>query len=271
MPELPEVETTRRGVIARVRGRRVAAVRVYQPRLRWPVPGTLGRDLPGQVIKSARRRGKYLLFNTPAGTLIVHLGMSGSLRVLDPAPAPGPHDRVDIVFDGGRVLRLRDPRRFGCVLWTAGDPLRHALLRHLGPEPLSTEFNTGYLHAVSRRRRTPARALIMDGRVVVGVGNIYASEALFRAGIRPSRPAGRLSREHCKRLVAAIRTTLRAAIQAGGTSLRDFSDSAGRPGYFRRKLMAYGRAGLPCRRCGAPIRRATMGQRSAFYCPECQK
>jgi formamidopyrimidine-DNA glycosylase len=270
VPELPEVETTRRGVNARVRGRTITAVNIYQPRLRWPVPAGLARELPGQVIKTVRRRGKYLLFPVAKGTLIVHLGMSGSLRVLNDAPARGPHDRVDIVFDGGRVLRLRDPRRFGCVLWTTDDPLHHPLLRHLGPEPFSAAFGADYLHATSRRRRLPVRALIMDGRVVVGVGNIYASEALFRAGIRPLRPAGRLSRKDCERLAAAIRRTLRQALRAGGTSLRDFSDSEGRPGYFRQRLMVYGRAGEPCRRCGTAIRRARQGQRSAFFCPRCQ-
>jgi formamidopyrimidine-DNA glycosylase len=271
MPELPEVETTRRGVSARVRGHRVRAVQVYQPRLRWPVPEALARDLPGQVIKSVRRRGKYLLFRTDRGTIIIHLGMSGSLRVQDTAPAPGPHDRVDLLLEGGRTLRLRDPRRFGCVLWTRDDPVAHHLLRELGPEPFSPAFNAGYLYRASRGRRAAARALIMDGRVVVGVGNIYASEALYRAGIRPSRRAGRLSLTDCERLVAAIRATLRSAIRAGGTSLRDFRDSAGRPGYFRTRLMVYDRAGLPCRRCGASIRLRRVGQRSAYYCPGCQK
>lgn len=271
MPELPEVETTRRGVLARVRGRRIAAVRVYQPRLRWPVPASLGRTLPGQVIKTVRRRGKYLWFETPAGSMIVHLGMSGSLRILAAPPAAGAHDRLDVVFHDASVLRLRDPRRFGCVLWTGADPLQHPLLRHLGPEPFGAAFTPDYLHDASRGRRVAVHALLMNGRIVAGVGNIYASEALFRAGIRPSRRAGRLSRKDCGRLVAAVRATLKSALKAGGTSLRDFRDSEGRPGYFRTRLRVYDRAGEPCRRCGTPVRSLRAGQRTAYFCPLCQK
>lgn len=270
MPELPEVEITRQGILARLAGRRARQVVVRQPRLRWPVPSNLARSLPGQTLASVERRAKYLLMRFDAGTLIVHLGMSGSLRVLEDAPPPGPHDHVDIIFDGA-TLRLRDPRRFGAVLWQAGAPEAHPLLRGLGVEPLSDRFDGDVLHRASRGRVVAIKQLIMNAAVVVGVGNIYASESLFRAGIHPRTRAGRLSRPRCDRLAQAIRATLSDALAAGGSTLRDFSGADGAPGYFQQRYFVYDRAGEPCRACGGPIRGVRMGQRSTFYCPVCQK
>ncbi len=270
MPELPEVETTCRGIAPHVQGRRVVAVVVYNGRLRRPVPPRLQRELPGQVIESLRRRGKYLLLVTRDGTVIIHLGMSGSLRLVPCSQPPEKHDHVEFRFAQGRCLRLRDPRRFGLVLWTRRDPLQHPLLRHLGPEPLGSDFNGDYLYARSRGRRVAVKPFIMDGRVVVGVGNIYASEALFRAGIHPLRPAGHISRERYRRLAHEIRAVLREAIGAGGSTLRDFTDGEGRPGYFSRRLRVYGRAGQPCPRCGTALRQIRQGQRATYYCGRCQ-
>ncbi|MEJ2344112.1 MAG: bifunctional DNA-formamidopyrimidine glycosylase/DNA-(apurinic or apyrimidinic site) lyase [Gammaproteobacteria bacterium] len=272
MPELPEVETTLRGIAPYVTGRRIGAVVVREPRLRWPVPKDLARSCRGQVVESVSRRGKYLLFRTAAGTLIVHLGMSGSLRLVDAGTPPGPHDHADIALEGGRALRLRDPRRFGAVLWTVEDPLRHPLLRNLGPEPLDDAAFTGdYLYQRSRGRRQAVKTFIMDSRIVVGVGNIYANEALFSAGIRPTTAAGRIGRTRCRRLAEAIARVLRDAIAAGGTTLRDFINGDGKPGYFARRLQVYGRAGEACRACGHTIRSSRLGQRSTFYCPHCQR
>lgn len=270
MPELPEVETTRRGIAPYLVGKRVLRVAVRNRRLRWRVPATLGQVLPGQSILTVERRAKYLLLATGAGTVILHLGMSGSLRLAPAEQAPGKFDHVDIVLTDGACLRLRDPRRFGAVLWTAQDPNRHKLLAGLGPEPLGTEFDTEYLFKQSRRRTRAIRDFLLDGRMVAGIGNIYANEALFQAGIRPMRAAGRLSRAECARLIDALRRTLRRAIRAGGTTLRDFRGGDGEPGYFQLALRAYGRAGRPCPACAAPIRARRLGQRSAFYCPRCQ-
>ena len=271
MPELPEVETTRRGIAPHLEGRRVTGVTVFQGRLRRPVPAALRRELPGQVIERVWRRGKYLLLASAAGTVIIHLGMSGSLRLV-PCGAPLlPHEHVEIRLAGGRCLRLRDPRRFGLVLWTRRPPLQHPLLRHLGPEPLDDGFDGDYLYTRSRGRRVAVKSFIMDGRVVVGVGNIYASEALFRAAIHPARPAGRISRARYARLAKEIRAVLEAAIAAGGSTLRDFTDGEGRPGYFTRSLLVYGRAGKPCPRCGAALRQMRLGQRATYYCARCQR
>lgn len=269
MPELPEVETTRRGIEPHLGGRTVTRLIVRQPRLRWPVPRGLAKRLEGRALRAVGRRGKYLLIGTDAGSLILHLGMSGSLRVV-PADTPaGPHDHVDLVLDSGQALRLRDPRRFGCLLWAAR-PERHPLLRDLGPEPLSEDFDGDHLHAAGRGRRLSVKEFIMNSRIVVGVGNIYANEALFMAGIHPARPAGRISRGRYARLAAAIKQVLTEAIGQGGTTLRDFLREDGRPGYFQVRLRVYDRTGRPCPRCGGPIRQRVLGQRSTFYCPRCQ-
>jgi formamidopyrimidine-DNA glycosylase len=270
MPELPEVETTRRGVEPHVLGRRVTAVRVHDRRLRWPVPAALARELPGRRIERVERRAKYLLFHAGDRSLLIHLGMSGRLRVLPDTQPPQAHDHLDILLDGGQLLRLHDPRRFGCALWLAGDPLQHRLLKPLGPEPFSEAFSGDYLFARARGRRAPVKNFLMDGRIVVGVGNIYASEALFRAGIHPLRAAGRVTRTRYAALAAAVRAVLADAIRQGGTTLRDYVGVDGGTGYFQLQLSVYDRAGQPCPRCGTGIRQRVIGQRSSFYCTRCQ-
>lgn len=271
MPELPEVETTRRGIEPWLVGRRIERVVVREPRLRWRIPRALPARVQGATVRAVGRRAKYLLIGTDAGTLILHLGMSGSLRILD-ADAPAlVHDHVDLVLDSGRCLRFNDPRRFGSLLFTAADPSRHRLLASLAAEPLSPEFDAAALWRRARGRRAPIKSFIMDSRAVVGVGNIYASEALFRAGIRPGLAAGRVSRARMVALVAAIREVLGEAIAVGGTTLRDYVNPAGMPGYFAQKLFVYERAGRPCRRCRTPIRQFTQGQRSTYWCPRCQR
>lgn len=270
MPELPEVETTRTGLSPRLHGRTVAAVVVRNPRLRWPVPDDLHARLRGLALRELGRRGKYLLFDFGTGTQLVHLGMSGSLRLVEPDAPAGPHDHIDWRFDDGTTLRLRDPRRFGAVLWTDGAS-PHPLLARLGPEPLTAAFDAPYLHAQCQRRHAAIKQVIMDAHVVVGVGNIYASEALFHAGIRPTTPARRLSRPACGRLVEAIRKVLTAAIAAGGSSLRDYVQSSGELGYFQLQTQVYDREGAPCKRCAAPVRRIVQAQRASFYCPVCQR
>ena len=269
MPELREVEVTRPGIAAETTGQSIARVVVREPRLRWPVPDEV-RGLRGRVVRSVGRRGKYLLLDCGDGHLIVHLGMSGSLRVVPADPPEGNHDHVDVVF-GKRALRLRDPRRFGAVLWAPGDPQRHPLLAHLGIEPLSDEFDGACLHALTRKHRSAIKTVLMDARRVVGVGNIYACESLFKAGINPRARANRLSLERCTRLVRSIRETLRSAIRAGGSSLRDFVGTDGGQGYFQQTHGVYDREGEPCRACKAPVRRNVQGQRSTFYCPGCQR
>ena len=271
MPELPEVETTRRGILPHVAGRSVQRVDVHQRQLRWPVPRRLEQDLAGTRIDTVERRAKYLLFRTHRGTMILHLGMSGSLRVLPRWTPAEEHEHVDVLLDSGRCLRLRDPRRFGSVLWTRRDPARHALLSSLGPEPLGPDFDADYLRAQARGRKVAIKNLIMNSHVVVGVGNIYASEALFRAGIHPARAAGRIAGHRFEGLVAAIQEVLQASIRAGGTTLRDFLVATGEPGYFKTELLVYDREGEPCRRCGQPLRHAVTGQRSTFYCKTCQR
>lgn len=271
MPELPEVETTRRGIEPHLVGRRVTGVIVRQRRLRWPVPRALDRALPGQIVRGVRRRAKYLLLDTDAGTAILHLGMSGSLRIVPSGLPAGKHDHVDIQFDSGQCLRLTDPRRFGALLWTTHDAQTHELLTGLGPEPLSTDFDGAHLFAASRGRKVAVKHFIMDSHIVVGVGNIYANEALFMAGIHPTRPAGRISRERYAALAQAIKQVLAASIEMGGTTLRDFVGGDGKPGYFKQTLRVYDRAGEPCRQCGAPIRGKRIGQRSSFYCVNCQR
>lgn len=270
MPELPEVETTRCGIAPHLVGRRIEEVIVRQGRLRWPVPRGLAGRLRGQRLQAVGRRGKYLLLGFDQGTLLVHLGMSGSLRIVPAHTPAGRHDHLDLCFSGGRVLRLTDPRRFGAVLWSGGDPLAHPRLAALGPEPLDEAFDGAYLYRRSRGRRGAVKPFIMDGKLVVGVGNIYANEALFAAGIHPARAAGRIGRERYERLAEAIKTVLHAAIAQGGTTLRDFVGGDGRPGYFAQQLAVYGREGAPCPRCATPIRQTTLGQRASYYCPHCQ-
>jgi formamidopyrimidine-DNA glycosylase len=270
MPELPEVEITRRGIAPHVLGQTVSRIVVRQPRLRWPVPDDLPEKLCRQQIRSVERRGKYLLMGANSGTVILHLGMSGSLRVTSPETPPKRHDHVDMVFESGICLRFHDPRRFGCLLWTERDPYEHALLVHLGPEPFAASFSGDYLHAAASGRTASVKSFIMDSQLVVGIGNIYANEALFRAGIAPRRAAGRISRRRYERLAQAIRAVLREAIAQGGTTLRDFVNEAGNPGYFQQTLNVYGREGLPCRLCGEPIQSIRQGQRTTFYCRRCQ-
>lgn len=270
MPELPEVETTLRGIAPHLLHQRVAGVVIRHPRLRWEIPTGLPELLSGQTVRDLRRRAKYLLVTFDHGTLILHLGMSGNLRIHPRDTVADKHDHFDLLLENGKLLRLHDPRRFGAVLWQPGDAARHPLLAALGPEPLQGGFDADYLHAVTRKRKAAIKLAIMDNHVVVGVGNIYANEALFRAGIRPQTAAGRLSKERCALLVAAIREVLRAAIRQGGSSLRDYVDSDGNQGYFQQQYFVYGRADKTCRVCGAVIRQIKQGQRSTFYCPACQ-
>ena len=271
MPELPEVETTRRGIEPHVVGRPILEVVVRERRLRHPVSADL-ETIVGRSPASVRRRAKYLIVDLDqGGALLIHLGMSGSLRITDAAEAYRKHDHIALNLQGGTQLRYHDPRRFGIFLHLAsGDPLTHDLLRSLGPEPLSDNFTPDHLRGHCRNRKAAIKTVIMDSKCVVGVGNIYASEALFRAGIRPGIAAKRLSGPKCARLVETIQTVLRESIDQGGTTLRDFVNSDGQPGYFRQRLFVYGRDGEPCRECDTPIRHAVMGQRSTFWCPVCQ-
>ncbi|MFW5824860.1 MAG: bifunctional DNA-formamidopyrimidine glycosylase/DNA-(apurinic or apyrimidinic site) lyase [Marinobacter sp.] len=270
MPELPEVETTRRGIAPHCEGKQVARLVIRDPRLRWPVPDDLPQQLAGQTLRQADRRAKYLLLRFDHGTVIVHLGMSGSLRVITDNSPPQPHDHIDLILADDTRLRFNDPRRFGCWLW-AEHPHQHPLLASLGPEPLGADFSGPYLFRRSRGRRTPIKSFLMDNRIVVGVGNIYANEALFRTGIHPNRPAGRISAARYHRLAEAVRETLSAAILMGGTTLRDFVNSDGKPGYFAQSLLVYGRGGHPCANCGQPLREIRMNQRSTVYCTRCQR
>ena len=290
MPELPEVETTRLGLLPLVRGERIARVVVRDRRLRWPIPGNFAKVLSGKTVTDVIRRGKYLLWDCRLadstaqgaaevadkhrGYLLSHLGMSGSLRVIGAAEidrSPKKHDHLDIGFDNGTVVRYTDPRRFGAMLWIAGPLPRHALLEALGPEPLSDDFDGAHLSAVAHGRSVSVKEFIMNSQVVVGVGNIYASESLFRAGINPTRAAGKVSRPRYVRLADAIKHTLQTAIQAGGSSLRDYVQTNGELGYFQLNAFVYDRAGLPCRVCQSTIRALRQGQRSTYYCPRCQK
>lgn len=270
MPELPEVETTRRGIAPHLIGKRIIDVIVRQPKLRWPIAQALREGLPGQRVDAVERRAKYLLVHTRAGSALLHLGMSGSLRVLPEDAAIGPHDHVDWRLDSGRILRYTDPRRFGSQLWQAPGTT-HKLLAGLGPEPLGDELDGAYLWKKSRGRAAAVKIFLMDQKVVVGVGNIYAAEALFAAGIHPLRVAGSVSRSRYERLADEIKRILAYAITRGGTTLRDFISPDGAPGYFEQELFVYGRAGESCKVCGTPIRSMTLGQRSTFYCPRCQR
>lgn len=271
MPELPEVETTLRGLQPHLVGRRIHGVILRRPDLRWPIPEEIERCLPGATITAVRRRAKYLLIDTDGpGSALLHLGMSGSLRVLPGDTPPKAHDHVDICLDNGRLLRFNDPRRFGCLLWQAHGQA-HPLLGELGPEPLSDGFDGDYLHRLSRGRSAPVKSFLMDQRIVVGVGNIYAAESLFQAGISPLREAGKVSRERYLRLAEAVKAILGHAIVRGGTTLRDFISPDGAPGYFEQELLVYGREGENCRKCGTPLRHATIGQRATVWCGRCQR
>ena len=275
MPELPEVETTRRGIAPYLIGRRVVGVTLRRPDLRWPIPAAISELLPGQRIDAVERRAKYLLLHTQAGSALLHLGMSGVLRVLPPDAPVGKHDHVDIALErtstqAERILRFTDPRRFGCLLWQAPGEI-HSLLANLGPEPLTDAFDGDLLWHLSRGRKAAVKLFLMDNAVVVGVGNIYASEALFAAGIDPRRAAGSISRARYARLASEVKRILAWAFERGGTTLRDFINPDGAPGYFFRELNVYGRAGEACQVCGTAIRQVVLGQRSTFWCPHCQR
>lgn len=271
MPELPEVETTRSGIEPHIKNQKIKQVVIRQPKLRWPIPISLAEDLTEHRINEVIRRGKYLLLKSKPGTVIIHLGMSGSLRILKEPTLVGKHDHVDFELGSGDILRYTDPRRFGCILWEVNDPLQHPLLSKLGPEPLLEEFDSKHLHSRSRKRKAPIKTFIMDSHVVVGVGNIYANEALFMAGISPKRAAGGISKARYEKLVLAIKKVLAKAIQVGGTTLKDFTNSNGEPGYFKQSLQVYGRGGFPCNKCKKVLTEVRIGQRTTVYCSACQK
>lgn len=270
MPELPEVETTRRGIKPYIDQQTVKEIIVRQPKLRWPVPAEI-EQMEGQLVESVTRRGKYILLETATGTALIHLGMSGSLRIVDAGAEVEKHDHVDIVIETGKAIRLRDPRRFGAFLWTTQNPLKHKLIRSLGPEPLTDDFNVDYLYQASRGRTMSIKQFIMNGHIVVGVGNIYACESLFMAGISPKWAAGKVSKKRYQKFVEEIKTVLANAIKQGGTTLKDFVQVEGSPGYFKQELNTYGRAGESCFICQSTIKQITQGQRSTFYCAKCQR
>jgi formamidopyrimidine-DNA glycosylase len=271
MPELPEVETTRRGILPYLENQTVRNFIVREPRLRWPIPDELSRVLCAAHLRTIERRAKYLLFDFDRGTMLVHLGMSGSLRLVTPGAQTGKHDHVDVLFGNERLLRFTDPRRFGAFLWLDGEPLQHPLLRALGPEPLSEACTGTSLFERSRGKKIAVKQFIMDQKTIVGVGNIYANEALFQAGIRPATAAGKLSLARYEKLVAAIKSILAQAIVQGGTTLRDFVGGDGKPGYFQQQLWVYGRAGQPCKRCRQPLTAIRLSGRSSIYCRNCQR
>ncbi len=270
MPELPEVETTRLGIAPHITGQVIKDVVIRNKNLRWPITATLKKDLINRKFLKIDRRGKYLLCYTKLGCMMVHLGMSGSLRIVNKDIKPEKHDHLDILFASGSILRFHDPRRFGSVLWTRKDPLQHKLIKRLGPEPLSEDFNGEWLYRISRKRTQAIKNFIMDSHNVVGVGNIYASESLFLAGINPKRKAGNVSLERYERLANAIKIILQQSIKQGGTTLRDFLNSDGRPGYFQQQLNVYGKTGQSCKQCNSIIKEIKLGQRSTFYCTVCQ-
>jgi len=271
VPELPEVEITRRGLDKHLAGATITDIVVRNPQLRWPIPNNLLELLRGCTIVSLKRRAKYLLIDCGNGTLILHLGMSGSLRILSANTLPEKHDHFDLIIDNGKLMRLRDPRRFGAVLWHKGNASTHPLLAKLGPEPLTQDFNAEYLYRITRKRTISIKQCLMEPHIVVGVGNIYANESLFRAGIKPKLSSGKLSLPRCEKLVLEIRATLTEAIKQGGSTLRNFVNSDGNPGYFQQTYWVYGRTGKPCQQCGKTIKQIKQGQRSSFYCPTCQK
>jgi formamidopyrimidine-DNA glycosylase len=270
MPELPEVETSRRGIKPHVHHQVINDVIIRDYRLRWPIPENLPARAKGQTVLSVNRRAKYIDLELANGHIIIHLGMSGSLRICDSKTPAEKHDHIDICLDNNICIRLRDPRRFGSVLWHQGALENHKLIRDLGPEPLSEAFNTDYLLASASKRSCSIKALIMNSHIVVGVGNIYACESLFKSGIHPARAAGKISRQRLEKLVSAIKDTLQAAIDQGGTTLRDFTAEDGKPGYFKQKLLVYGRQGQTCASCTAPIKQIRQQNRSTYYCPRCQ-
>lgn len=270
MPELPEVETTRRGLLPLV-NQTVSQVVIRNPSLRWPIPAHLIDTLKHQTLLELSRRAKYILAKFESGTVLLHLGMSGRICLLEKDEPPAKHDHFDLHFTDGHVLRLRDPRRFGAVLWAGKEPYKHVLLEVLGPEPLDPVFNGVWLHQQLRNKTAPIKNVIMDSHLVVGVGNIYASESLFRSGIHPQTPANKVSKARCERLVNEIKATLNDALQAGGSSLRDFFGADGNPGYFQQSYFVYGRADEPCKICGTPIKNIRLGQRSTFFCHQCQR
>ncbi len=270
MPELPEVETTLRGISAHLINSEVSHVEIRTEKLRWPFQEDMNFVLRGQVIRDITRRGKYLLVRCAGGTLIMHLGMSGSLRLVPPGVEPGPHDHFDLATNTGPVLRLTDPRKFGSLVWTEKAPEEHTLLKDLGPEPLEERFSADYLHQAIQRRKRAIKLVIMDSRVVPGVGNIYANESLFEAGIRPETKACDLTLEQCTQLVDAIKAVLARAIEAGGTTLKDFVGAGGRPGYFQQELKVYGRGGEPCVTCNTVLEETRLDNRTTVFCPTCQ-
>ncbi len=271
MPELPEVETTCRGIRPHLVDQQITEVVIRQSKLRWPVHADLKRVLLNQRIVSVERRAKYILVKTDVGALIIHLGMSGSLRVIDKSTRPGKHDHLDFVINQDLALRFNDPRKFGAVLWCDGDLAKHKLFAHLGPEPLSDQFDGEWLYRLSKNRKTPVKSFIMDASIVVGVGNIYASESLFLAGIDPRRQAGRISLIRYRKLAESIKGVLKRAIAQGGTTLKDFVNEQGKPGYFQQSLNVYGRAGEPCVTCRSAISQVKLAQRTSFYCSQCQR
>ena len=271
MPELPEVETTRQGLNKVLARQVISKTTIYNRNLRWPIADNIECRLSGARIHTIDRRGKYLLFRTDRGTLIAHLGMSGSMRISTAHTNLRPHDHVLIEFLSGAKLLYHDPRRFGSMHWVDTEPEQHPLLRDLGPEPLGNSFTASYLQGKAAGRKVAIKNLVMDARVVVGVGNIYANEALFAARIRPTRAAGRVSKRALGDLCVAVREILTAAIEQGGTTLRDFVNGAGEPGYFAQSLSVYGRKGEPCTICSTPIKLVVVGQRASYYCPNCQR
>lgn len=270
MPELPEVETTLRGIEPHISHQTITGLTIRNRRLRWPIPKNLAKIMIGQTIQQLSRRGKYLIFQCDEGYLLLHLGMSGRLRILMDSQPPQKHDHVDITFGNGKTLRFTDPRRFGAVLWSNQNLSNHPLLSHLGPEPLTPEFNADYLSKRAATRKLSVKSFIMDSKVVVGVGNIYAAEALFMAGIHPEKSAGKVSRSKYEKLVEAIKRILQHAIRKGGTTLKDFTQSDGAPGYFSIELQVYGKQNKPCPRCKTTLQLVKIGQRSTVFCPACQ-
>ena len=271
MPELPEVETSRRGIEPYLLDKKIKSITIRQHKLRWPIPKNLPQLATGKKIRAVSRRAKYIYLELDNGTIIIHLGMSGSLRICTDKKPPEKHDHIDIQVSSGKILRLRDPRKFGCVLWAEGSVDEHRLIKPLGPEPLNDSFTAHYLHDKAKKRQCSIKSFIMNSHIVVGVGNIYASEALFRAGINPKRKAGNISVSRFEKLVTAIKLTLTLAIKEGGTTLRDFTGISGQPGYFAQKLLVYGRNSKPCTQCGESITQFTQQARSTFYCTVCQR